>query len=208
MNLLFDLDCLAKLHACSAFDDALSIFRNEEKRCFYVDTFPFSAKGFERKHSKANRIHLASIFHKIADRSLLSGFNELKTDKENMNILGPLTSIPNIDAGEAILLFYTFHMENALLLTGDKRFLTAVSENESAIREVIPTFDRKFIFFLNIVHRICRNNQAKISMFSTPEAFESDRELMSIFSGTPTLESITEATNSYTAKFIPLLFPI
>ena len=200
MNLLFDLDCLSKLHACSAFEKAVFLFPREE-HCFFIsDTFPYSAKNHAKRYEKKKK-HLAEIFSKIADRTLLKGFSELKATIDDISILARLQNFKYIDSGEALLLLNVSRMQNSRLLTGDKRFLTSIVEHEADIKEIVPSFDKKLIFFLQIVHEICKRDEMQIALFSTPEAQESDTELSSIFGGTPNLESIADGVRSYTANF-------
>jgi len=118
MLLLFDNDAFCKLGVCGLLDDAVRIVGTSLDECACLAALPYMLRRgpLVKQYGEAACLELRSVAQRL--QSVPEG---------EANWLDRMTSVPNIDPGEAQL-FANAATHGSFLATGDKRAIRKICE--------------------------------------------------------------------------------
>jgi hypothetical protein len=126
--ILLDNDALLKLARYGLLDEAIAVFG-----CTITDVRVLATAKYVLFPAK-NRLILCEdeeSYSRLAD--FLSNVKPLDAKLANPELLDTLTTVQNIDTGEALLLAVAASAKNTLIITGDKRSLAALCSDTSLV---------------------------------------------------------------------------
>ncbi|MEH1907691.1 hypothetical protein [Nostoc sp.] len=191
-TILIDNDALLKLARYGLLDEAVAILGCVSTNVCVLATAKYSL--FPVK----DRLRFCK---EEESASRLEGFfrtsNLLNVQSADPDLLDELTSVPNIDAGEALLFAVGATNRNSLVITGDKRSLIALCSNDSVAQVsnlLVGRVVSMEVLFSHLVEY--QFNHAQECVRSKPDA---DKALQIIFGVTApaSLESVREGLASY-----------
>lgn len=131
MKIFLDNDIIIKLAALDLLDLFSSLLKDEDAEVACLASLPYRlAKKPLEAHAQTRIVRFVSSCRKL-DRAYLA---ELQIDLDNQELL---STCPGIDAGEAQLLSAALAEPDSVVLTGDKRCLTALCQS-SATMPLVP----------------------------------------------------------------------
>jgi hypothetical protein len=191
-TILIDNDALLKLARYGLLDEAVDILGCVSTNVCVLATAKYSL--FPTK----NRLRFCK---EEESASRLEGFlrtsNLLNTQSADPDLLDELNSVPNIDAGEALLFAVGATNSDSLVITGDKRSLIALCTNDSVAQVsnlLVGRVVSMEVLFSHLVEY--QFNHVQECVRSKPDA---DKALQIIFGVTApaSLESVREGLTSY-----------
>lgn len=134
MLLLSDNDILVKLGLLGLLPNFVEILNLNNEQIYIASSTMYSLPNQLKKYTKNQE-----IYQPILD--LVNTFSVI--DEVNAAILATLSSLENIDSGEAILATKLIENSECYIATGDKRFLQAIQQTEfsSHFQQKVYTFE-------------------------------------------------------------------
>ena len=144
MKILLDNDIIIKLATLDLLDVFSSMLRVEDAEVACLASLPYrlARKPLETR-AQARVVSFVSSCRKL-DRVYLA---ELEIDLDNQELL---STCPGIDAGEAQLLSAALAAPDAVVLTGDKRCLTALCQS-SGTMPLVPKLQGRVLILEQLV---------------------------------------------------------
>ncbi|MBP0624012.1 hypothetical protein [Cupriavidus consociatus] len=206
MTLLIDNDALLKLAQYDLLDRVVTTFGFKMEDVKVLHTAGYTLLPAKNRLRRCKTEECATRLEEF-----LAGATTIKLEDANADMIDMLSAPPNIDPGEALLLAAAASNMDAFVITGDKRALTALGEEESlaGVREALDSRVLSLeLLFAFLVESDFEDIQSAVR--NKPEA---DRALTNIFgvSAPASLESVRSALDSYInhlrAATGPLLHP-
>jgi hypothetical protein len=123
LKILLDNDIVIKLANLDLIDPVYSLLRDKDAEVACLASLPYRlAKKPLEAHAQTRVVSFVSSCRKL-DRAYLA---ELEIDLDSQELL---STCPGIDAGEAQLLSAALAAPDAVVVTGDKRCLTAFCQS-------------------------------------------------------------------------------
>lgn len=146
MVILADNDLVLKLAQCDLFDYFASMLPSEGCPIYLTEAAPYQLVK--------NRVKALERCGNQETLSRLDGF--LKTTQtlpaiRDLHVLSSLSDISGIDAGEQLLFAAMCEHDDALLFTGDKRSLVALTDCRSELPDVYASMQSRVVTFESIL---------------------------------------------------------
>lgn len=194
MRAFLDNDTLAKLPLFNLLDPFEDILNASECSRHYLDTFPFryqlndDAKGLKKCHTleALNALRKFVAMHQAVP---LIEASPLYRDMAN---------IPGLDAGELRLVVAAMHHDDAIIFTGDKRFLRTLA-GESRLSAQKTKLHGRIVAFEQVVRGLMLQLPFEDLKARVLPGLAHDTAMRAIFgSGSQsTPDSVADALNAY-----------
>jgi hypothetical protein len=146
LKIFLDNDIIIKLAALDLLDLFSSLLSDEDAEVACLASLPYRlAKKPLEAHAQTRIVRFVSSCRKL-DRAYLA---ELQIDLDNQELL---STCPGIDAGEAQLLSAALAEPDSVVLTGDKRCLTALCQS-SATMPLVPKLQGRVLILDDVKSR-------------------------------------------------------
>lgn len=145
MLLLSDNDILVKLGLLGLLPNFIELLELKNEQIYITSSTIYSLPNQLKKYTKNQ-----NIYQPILD--LVNTFSVID-EVDNMTILVNLSSLENIDSGEAILATKLIENSEFYIATGDKRFLQAIQQTAFSAH-----FQRKVYTFEICLLLLCQEN--------------------------------------------------
>jgi hypothetical protein len=171
---LWDTDILLKLSALDLVQETLQLLQLSEQDVYLLP----SATHYLRKADKRliYRYGKEGVerAQKLAQQAKFVGFHLEKSELEL------LSSVPDIDTGEALLYASTYALQEFWLLTGDKRSLAALAEAPNC-QAIVARLSGKVICLEQIIVHILRSHPFEMVLNKVVPARECDTAIKVAF---------------------------
>lgn len=190
--LVLDNDALLKLCAYDLIDEALTAFQVTYDDVYILPTAKYSLlppnSRLKRCKDEATALRLESILSQVKT------IDDVEADSE---LLDTLLGFPGIDAGEALLIAYTCRQDGAILLTGDKRAVAALSSTDE-LRDIACILAER-ICVLEVLFKLLINADFEKTQRLVRGKPDVDKALKNIFGANSpaSLQSVQEGLDSY-----------
>lgn len=139
-TLFFDTDLLLLLSTLEYFDTTLGLFKVERRQVYILDTVQYLIKSPRLKQQHGEQA-IARLQLLLPDFKTLTGLSEVER-----RVLRALAPVEEVDPGEALLIAKTVSTPEAILLSGDKRWMLALCKREiNSVRRVKKKLQRKVV---------------------------------------------------------------
>jgi hypothetical protein len=152
-KLLLDTDILLILSGLDLFDTAMELFEVERAQAYVLDAVQYQVKGkkFQAQYGEEaiNRLRLI-----LPNLKIITEISE-----PDNRILRTLSSVEEIDPGEALLVAKAVADVEAILLSGDKRWIRALCKSrtkavkriKNQLKEKVVSLEHLLVALLNSV---------------------------------------------------------
>ena len=191
-RLLIDNDALLKFSRYGLLETALQVFSCDISHVCVLHTAKYVLLPAKNRLLRCGDPVVADCLD-----TFLACSTQLAVNDTNSNLIDELIAVPNIDAGEALLLAACAEDKNTFLLTGDKRCISALASNASLAHVAERVAGRlvtlEMLLSDLIQHRFVETQER---VRANPDV---DRALTNAFgvSSPASFESVHEALGSY-----------
>ena len=147
MVVLGDNDLILKLAQCNLTDELPLLLGEDPDEIFVTAAAPYQLL---RRTEEKGIEHCGNPESYQRLKSFLSSTSELPPAADTKTLLS-LASLPNIDSGEQILFAAAGELEEALLLTGDKRSLDALKLHRDDVPAVYEAVQNSVVTFESLI---------------------------------------------------------
>ena len=145
MNFLIDNDVVYKLAAFNLLDDAVEALNAKGCSISVLETLKFHAISKRRKE-KYGEEAISRVF------AFIDPLSNITAEISDPVLIAAMDSVDNLDGGEMQLLSYLIDQGgNGVLLSGDKRFIRSLANNESHFQGKLQTVENCFISLEQII---------------------------------------------------------
>lgn len=190
--ILLDNDALLKLCSYDLFDQALNTLSASPDDVYVLPTAKYSLLPAKSRLKRCKDALTADRLEQV-----LKHVKVLSQEVTNLETLDALLNFPGLDSGEALLITHATEMNDALIITGDKRAVAALASVDE-LENIASQLEGKVCTLELLIKQVSIDNftstQQKIR--NKPDT---DKSLTNIF-GTTTAasnESVLEGLNSY-----------